>query len=290
MAPISTREDSPLHRYCGRVGDSARVLMMSALKTELGMDLRSSGATLLFEDGAIGVQAPSATDSQAQAGLGMIFRMRAKTLEWTAWQGGGPGVCYRDYEVGLARFPTPAQRTAGITGPIVGASEIRLQFALRLGQEQCTYTRSGRATGAQVAQVIVFRDSRPATDAIRAWTRLHPHGVSLHHMRLPDSVGTGLSDDTNLANEDGTGDTISAVMRAARVKAERDEELEEASGGIPNGALPTPALKRRRGNTSTLEGRLVLIGGGACLSQPDVRAPVGSLPRQSWDLGGTVPF
>jgi hypothetical protein len=99
---------------------------------------------------------PSATDSQAQAGSGMIFRMRPTKSEWTAWRGVGPGVRYWDYEVGMARFSTPAQRTAGITGPIVGASEIRLRFALRLGQEQCTHTRSGRATGAQVAQVIVF--------------------------------------------------------------------------------------------------------------------------------------
>jgi hypothetical protein len=290
MAAIPTREDLPAHRYCGQVGDSARVLMMSALKMELGMNLRSFGATLLSKNGAIDVQAPSATDFQAQAQSGMIFRMRPKKSEWTAWRGVGPGVRYRDYEVGLARFPTQAQRTAGITGPIVGFSKIRLRFALRLGQEQCTHTKSGRATGAQVAQVIVFRDSRPATDAIRAWTRLHPHGVSLHHTRLLDSVGTGLSDDTNLANEGGTGDTIPAVMCAAKVKAERDEELEEASGGIPDGALPTPALKRRQGNTSTLGGRPLFIGGGARLTQPDVRAPVGSPPRQSRDLGGTVPF
>jgi hypothetical protein len=286
MAAIPTREDSPVHRYCGRVGDSARVLMMSALKTELGMDLRSSGATLLSDDGAIDVQAPSATDSRAQAGSGMIFRMRPKKSEWTAWRGVGPGVSYRYYEVGLAHFPTPAQRTAGMTGLIVGTSEIRLRFALRLGQEQCTHTRSGRATGAQVAQVIIFRDSRPATDAIR----LQPNGVSLHHTRLPDSVGTGLSDDTNLANEDETRYTIPEVMRAVRVKAERDKELEEASGGIPDGALPTSALKRRRGNTSTLGGCPVLIWGGARLTQPDVRAPVGNPPCQSWNLGGTVPF
>jgi hypothetical protein len=52
-----------------------------------------------------------------------------------------------------------------------------------------------------------------------------------------------LTDDTNLENEDGTRDTVPAVIRAARVKAERDEE---ASGGIHNGALPTPALKRMR--------------------------------------------
>jgi hypothetical protein len=138
--------------------------------------------------------------------------------------------------------------------------------------------------------VIIFRDSRSATNAIRAWTRLHPHEVSLHHTRLPNSVGTGLSDDTNLANKDGMRDTISAVMNAARVKAERDEELEEASGGIPDGALPIPALRRRRGDTSTLGERPVLIGGGARLTQPDVRASVGSPPRQSWDLGGTMPF
>jgi hypothetical protein len=96
-----------------------------------------------------------------------------------------------------------------------------------------------------------------------------------------------LTDDTNLANEDGTRDTVPAVIRAARVKAERDEE---ASGGIRGGALPTPAPKRMRGDTSMLGGRRVLIGVGADLTQPDVRTPQGSPPRQSEDLGGTVPF
>jgi hypothetical protein len=62
----------------------------------------------------------------------------------------------------------------------------------------------------------------------------------------------GLTDDTNLANEDGTRDTVPAVICAARVKAERDEE---ASGGIHDGALPTPAFKRRRGDTSMPGGR-----------------------------------
>jgi hypothetical protein len=135
--------------------------------------------------------------------------------------------------------------------------------------------------------VIVFRDTRPATGAIRAWTHLHPHGINLHHTRLPDGAGLDLTDDTNLANEDGTRDTVPAVIRAARVKAERDEE---ASGGIHDGALPTPALKRRRGDNSMPGGRQVLIGGGAHLTQPDVRAPAGSPPCQSEDLGGTVPF
>jgi hypothetical protein len=112
--------------YCGRVGDLARTLVMTALKAETGLELRSSGATLLSEDGAIDVQMPAVTDSQVQAGSGMIFRMRPKKSEWTAWRAVGPGVRHRDYDLGLARFLTPAQRTAGITGPIVGASEIRL--------------------------------------------------------------------------------------------------------------------------------------------------------------------
>jgi hypothetical protein len=135
--------------------------------------------------------------------------------------------------------------------------------------------------------VIVFRDIRPATDAIRAWTHLHPHGVNLHHTRLPDGAGMDLTDDTNLANEDGTRDTVPAVIRAARIKAERDEE---ASGGIRGGALPTPAPKRMQGHTSMQRGYRVLIGGGAALTQPDVRTPQGRPPRQSEDLGGTVPF
>jgi hypothetical protein len=46
---------------------------MTALKAETGLDLRSSGATLLSEDGAIDVQVPAATASQVQAGAGMIF-------------------------------------------------------------------------------------------------------------------------------------------------------------------------------------------------------------------------
>jgi hypothetical protein len=50
MAAIPTREDSPAHMYCGRVGDSARTLVMTALKAETGLELRSSGATLLSED------------------------------------------------------------------------------------------------------------------------------------------------------------------------------------------------------------------------------------------------
>jgi hypothetical protein len=165
----------------------------------------------------------------------------------------------------------------------LGASEIHLQFTLRLGQEQCSHTRSGRANGGKVAQVIVFRDTRPATGAIRAWTHLHPHGINLHHTRLPDGARMDLIDDTNLANEDGTRDTVPAVIRAAKVKAERDKE---ASGGIHDGALPTPALKRRRGDTSMPGGRQVLIGGGAHLTQPYLRAERGVrlASQRTWEV------
>jgi hypothetical protein len=66
-------------------------------------------------------------------GVGHDLSDAAKEVGVDGMAGSGTRVRYRDYEMGLARFPTPAQQTAGITGPIVGASEIRLQFTLRLG-------------------------------------------------------------------------------------------------------------------------------------------------------------
>jgi hypothetical protein len=84
MAAIPTREDLPAHEFCGRVGDSARTLFMRALKTETGLDLRSSEATLLAGDGAIDVQVPSATGPQIQAGSGVILWVRPRNSEWTA--------------------------------------------------------------------------------------------------------------------------------------------------------------------------------------------------------------
>jgi hypothetical protein len=264
IAAISTREDSPAHMYCGRVGDSARTLFMSALKTETGLDLRSSGATLLSEDGAIDVQVPSATGPQVQAGSGMIFRMRPRRSEWTAWRAVGPGVRYRDYEMGLARFPTPAEQTAEVTGPIDGASEVRLRFTLRLGQEQCSHTRSGRANGGKVAQVIVFRDTRPATDAIRAWTHLHPHGINLHHTRLLDGAGMDLTDDTNLAR---TGRETPSPRSFAPPGSRRSKTRRPA---VASTSAPCP-LRHSRGCEATLpcrEDAMSSLGeGGTSLSQ-----------------------
>jgi hypothetical protein len=116
--------------------------------------------------------------------------------------------------------------------------------------------------------VIIFRDSIPATDAIRVWTRLHPHGVSLHHTRLPDSVGTGLSDDPNLANEDKSRDTIPAVMCVAWVKAERDESSRRPAVASPTAPCP---FHHSRGGKATLprweDARSSLGEGPASLSQ-----------------------
>jgi hypothetical protein len=275
--------------FCGQVGDSARTLFMTALKTETGLDLRSSGATLLAGDGAIDVQVPSATVPQIQAGSGVILQVRPKKPEWTAWRDMGPGVRYRDYEMNLAHFLTPALQTAGKTGPIVGGSGIRLRFTLRLGREQCSHTESGMANGGRKAQVIVFRDTRPATGAVRAWNHLHPHGISLHHTRLPDAGRADLIDDTNLANKDGTRDTVHAVIRDAQVRAEQNEEASN-SDGTHDDALPTPASKRMRVGAPMRGERQVNSGGGADFTQPNVRAPQGSPPRQLQDLGGTVPL
>jgi hypothetical protein len=220
----------------------------------------------------------------------VILQVRPKNSEWTAWRDMGSGVRYRDYEMNPAHFLMPAQQTAGKTGPIVGGSGIRLRFTLRLGREQCSHTESGRANGGRKAQVIVFRDTRPATGAIRAWNHLHSHKISLHHTRLPDAGRADLIDDTNLANaEDGTRDTVHAVIRAGQVWAEQDEEAND-SDGTHDDALPTPASKRMRVGAPMQGERRVHSGGGADFTQPNVGAPQRSPSRQLQDLGGTVPL
>jgi hypothetical protein len=289
MASIPMGSSDPRHMYCARVGTSARVIMSRALQAEVGLDLRSSGAALLASDGAIDVQVPSATGLQTYAGSGVILRVRPRNPEWIAWRELGPGVRYRDYELGLAQHLTPAQVAAGRGGPTEGAKQICLRFALRLGQERCSHTILGRADGGVLAQVIVFRDIRPAEDTVRAWTHRHPNGIYLHNTRLPDRsspVETPDSDNPSHGCKDGFHETaVHAVVRAARAQGTRGGV---ASVGISDDVLPTSALKRRRADTSTLAGPQARAGGEEDATQPDVRTPPGSPPRQAQGLAGIV--
>jgi hypothetical protein len=56
---------------------------------------------------------------------------------------------FRDYDMGLAQFPTPAQRRAGDGGPIVGASQVSLRVVLKYGQGQCRMHKPRAGTHAQ---------------------------------------------------------------------------------------------------------------------------------------------
>src|SRR6476659_5268673 len=59
----------------------------------------------------------SATGLQTYVGSGLILRVRPRSPEWMAWTDLGPGVRYRDYELGLAQHLPPAQLAAGRGGP-----------------------------------------------------------------------------------------------------------------------------------------------------------------------------
>ena len=262
--------------------------MSKALKTEVGLDLRSSGAALLASDGAIDVQVPSATGLQTYVGSGLILRVRPRSPEWMAWTDLGPGVRYRDYELGLAQHLTPAQLAAGRGGPAVGGSRICLRFALRLGPQRCSHTTLGRGDGGVIAQVIVLRGTDPAEHTVRAWSHRHPNGIYLYNTKLPTKhtpVDLTDSDSSSQGCEDGFHET--AVHAVVRARAQGGRGV-GASGGISGDVLPMAALKRRRADTSMLDGRQVQAGGGGGTTQPDVRAPQGSPPRQAQDLAGTV--
>ena len=70
---------------------------------------------------------------------------------------------------------------------------------------------------------------------------------------------------------------------------------QEEHGGVPNGGTQGanpfgPEMMRMYVATSTQGGRRVLSGDGAGREQPGARAPLGSPPRRSLNLGGRVRF
>ena len=118
---------------CHEAADQALTFFSRALKDKTGLDCRSSGTALLTRDGAINVQVPSADVSQALTSRGMVLKILPRNTEWSRWHEMGCQYQYRDYDMGVARFPTPAQRMAGDGGPILGAGQVSLRVVLKLG-------------------------------------------------------------------------------------------------------------------------------------------------------------
>jgi hypothetical protein len=139
MASIPSNRPPPI---CHDAANMVGTLFTRALKEETGLDYRSPGRALLIGQGAIHVQVPSADVAQALSSLGMVLRIMPTKMEWSRWSGMGSQYQFRDYDMGLAQFPTLAQRRAGDGGPIVGASQVSLRVVLKFRQGQCRHAQA----------------------------------------------------------------------------------------------------------------------------------------------------
>jgi hypothetical protein len=190
--------------------------------------------------------------------------------------------------------PTLAQRTAWDGGPIVGASQVSLRVVLKYGPGQCRHAQASGGN-ARPAAVVVMSDTLPMKHLIRAWSQKYPQGISILNAEKP-SNGTL---DANTANPStqcqpgGSGPQVVAPLPIPDIicAAMGQKEHGGVSSGGTQGANPFgPEMMRMYVATSTQRGRRVLSGDGAGREQPDARAPLGSPPRRSLNLGGRVRF
>src|SRR6476469_7163556 len=138
MASIPTWDPDLV--LCAHVAEEAQTLFSTAVKSETGMDFRSPRAALIGGGGAIHLQVPSANQQQTLAQSGMILRIHPISPDWKAWPEAGAQFRYREYDMCLAQFLSPAQVAAGRGGTFVGVSGVSLRFALRLGPRRCSHT------------------------------------------------------------------------------------------------------------------------------------------------------
>jgi hypothetical protein len=298
MASIPTR--SPTTIMCSQVGETAQALFTTALKEETGLFFHSTGTQLVTGDKGIHVQVPAANGQQIQAQSGMVLRVLPTNPEWRVWR---HGIQYRDYHMGLCQFPSLAQRAAveGGGGPIIGARQIILRFALRFrGQGRCRHTlpkgEESTWTGpGKVAQVMVLGDTHPRSHLMRAWTKQHPQGIYLRSTEGLNGEGAnGTNPNTPRTGEsftpsqqDGIGQQAAGLSPVIIRAGTGTGEVPSAGmlGGTPFG----PAQKRRCVGTSMLGGHRVLGGVDTSTLEPGASPLSQDPPRHpSPELGGRV--
>ena len=290
MASIPTRTGLTSTSVLPRVGDSARTLFTTALKTETGLGsalIRSSAADRGRSNrcsGSIGDR------SQTSGGVGhdpsdIGQGSRSGRLAGSGSQEFGTGTTTGSSSVSYASSEDSRE-----TGPIVGASQIRLRFALRLGQGRCSHTHGvGEAARAAGGPGDRVQGHQPRTRLMRAWTHAaSPRDLPLHHTRLPDSAEQSNLTDAYQTKRARTGPT--------RRPSSRGHSRRQGSGGAGE-ELEGPAVasrrrpahcQRSRGGASTLpcwEDAGSSVGRRHQLTQPDARAPVGESTSPVIGLG-----
>jgi hypothetical protein len=92
------------YMLCDRVGEKAVLLLTRALKAETGLDLRSTGRTLLTGTRDISVQVPGVVDGHRWPNprtAGMILRVSPRQTGWVPWP--ELGAVFREYQMGQAQ-------------------------------------------------------------------------------------------------------------------------------------------------------------------------------------------
>jgi hypothetical protein len=268
----------------------ALTLFTRALKEETGLDYRSPGKALLIGQGAIHVQVPSADVAQALASSVMVLRIMPTKTEWSRWSEMGSQYQFRDYDMGLAQFPTLAQRRAGDGGPIVEASQVSLRVGLKFGRGQCRHAQASSGN-TRPAAVAVMSDTLPRKHLIRAWSQTYLQGIWIGPTEQPSSGNT--ENPSTPCQPDVNGPQVAVpllIPDIIRAAMGQEEHGGVPSGGTQGASRSGPELMRTFDVTSMLGGGRVLNGGGAGREQPGASVPLGSPPRRSLNLGGRVRF
>jgi hypothetical protein len=286
MASIPSNRPPPIcHDAANVVGTFTR-----ALNKETGLDYRSPGKALMIGHGAIHVQVPLADVAQALASSGMVLRIMPTKTEWSRWSKKESQYQFRDYDMGLAPFPTLAQRRAGDGGPIVGASQVSLRVVLRFGQGLCWHAQaSGGNT--RPAAVAVMSDTLPRKHLICAWSQKHPQGIWIGPTEQPSNGNTANpSTPCQLGGNRPQAAVPLLVSKIIRAAMGQKEHGGVPSGGTQGASRSEPELMRTFDVTSMLGEPRGLSGGGAGREQPGASVPLESPPRRSLNLGGRMRF
>jgi hypothetical protein len=210
MASLPIPPAGQPYLLCERVGEKAVQLLTRALKAETGLDLRSTGNTLLTETGDISVQISRIVDGHRWPNprtAGMILRVSPRQSGWAPWP--ELGAVFREYQMGQAQTLSAVQRTAGSGGPIVGARRVSFRLAVRPGRIVQSPTSTPISCPRHPAQVAVLVSSTPSTGSPRYWSEKGPQGGLLQRPEEanPEAHNTNTTTRPSPPTGHGPGDT-----------------------------------------------------------------------------------
>jgi hypothetical protein len=235
MASLPTPPTVQPYMLCQHVGEKAVLLFTRAIKAKTGLDLRSTGRSLLTGTGDISVQVPRVVDGHRWPNprtAGMILRVSPRQTGWAPWP--GVGAVFREYQMGQAQTLSAAQRTAGRGGPIIGARCVSFRLAVRPGRTVPGSTPL--SCPRHPAQVAVLASTHPSTGPLRYWSERDPQGGVLQRPAGADPEANSTNTTTPQSQPDARGPRDTGTTADPRGPGGAED-----SGTILIAVLSTPA-------------------------------------------------